>query len=172
MPKEYLECGKIVTTHGVRGEVKVQPWCDGPEFLGQFGTLYLDAAGTRPVKVLSAKVAGNMSVLKLEGLDTPEEARNWRGRVLYLRRADVKLAPGDYFIQDLIGLRVIDAADPSVEYGVVEDVSSTGANDVYHIAREGRSTVLIPAIKQVIAGVDLEEGVMHITPLEGLFDED
>ena len=93
MPKEYLECGKIVTTHGVRGEVKVQPWCDGPEFLGQFGTLYLDAAGTRPVKVLSAKVAGNMSVLKLEGLDTPEEARNWRGRVLYLRRADVKL-PG------------------------------------------------------------------------------
>ena len=156
MPKEYLECGKIVTTHGVRGEVKVQPWCDGPEFLGQFGTLYLDAAGTRPVKVLSAKVAGNMSVLKLEGLDTPE----------------VKLAPGDYFIQDLIGLRVIDAGDPSVEYGVVEDVSSTGANDVYHIAREGRSTVLIPAIKQVIAGVDLEEGVMHITPLEGLFDED
>ena len=89
MPKEYLECGKIVTTHGVRGEVKVQPWCDGPEFLKQFGTLYLDAAGTRPVKVLSAKVAGNMSVLKLEGLDTPEEARNWRGRVLYLRRADV-----------------------------------------------------------------------------------
>ena len=172
MPKEYLECGKIVTTHGVRGEVKVQPWCDGPEFLGQFGTLYLDAAGARPVKVLSAKVAGNMSVLKLEGLDTPEESRNWRGRVLYLRRADVKLAPGDYFIQDLIGLRVIDAADPSVEYGVVEDVSSTGANDVYHIAREGRSTVLIPAIKQVIAGVDLEEGVMHITPLEGLFDED
>lgn len=138
MPKEYLECGKIVTTHGVRGEVKVQPWCDGPEFLGQFGTLYLDAAGTRPVKVLSAKVAGNMSVLKLEGLDTPEEARSWRGRVLYLRRADVKLAPGDYFIQDLIGLRVIDAGDPSVEYGVVEDVSSTGANDVYHIAREGR----------------------------------
>lgn len=50
MPKEYLECGKIVTTHGVRGEVKIQPWCDGPEFLGQFGTLYLDAAGTRPVK--------------------------------------------------------------------------------------------------------------------------
>lgn len=92
--------------------------------------------------------------------------------MLYLRRADVKLAPGDYFIQDLIGLRVIDAGDPSVEYGVVEDVSSTGANDVYHIAREGRSTVLIPAIKQVIAGVDLEEGVMHITPLEGLFDED
>lgn len=81
--------------------------------------------GTRPVKVLSAKVAGAMSVLKLEGLDTPEEARTWRGRVLYLRRSDVKLAPGDYFIQDLIGLRVVDANDPSVEYGVVEDVSST-----------------------------------------------
>ena len=171
MPKEFLECGKIVTTHGVRGEVKVQPWCDGPEFLKQFRTLYLDAAGTRPVKILSAKVAGNMSVLKIEGLDTPEEARNWRGRVLYLRRSEVRLAPGDYFIQDLIGLRVIDAEDPSVEYGVVEDVSSTGANDVYHIAREGRAAVLIPAIRQVIAGVDLDEGVMRITPLEGLFDE-
>ena len=172
MPKEYLECGKIVTSHGVHGEVKVQPWCDGPEFLKRLGTLYLDAAGTRPVKVLSAKVAGAMSVLKLEGLDTPEEARTWRGRVLYLRRSDVKLAPGDYFIQDLIGLRVVDANDPSVEYGVVEDVSSTGANDVYHIAREGQDSVLIPAIKQVVAGVDLEEGVMRITPLEGLFDED
>lgn len=171
MPKEYLECGKIVTTHGVRGEVKVQPWCDGRNFWA-VRHLVSGRCRHRPVKVLSAKVAGNMSVLKLEGLDTPEEARNWRGRVLYLRRADVKLAPGDYFIQDLIGLRVIDAGDPSVEYGVVEDVSSTGANDVYHIAREGRSTVLIPAIKQVIAGVDLEEGVMHITPLEGLFDED
>ncbi len=92
--------------------------------------------------------------------------------MLYLRRSDVKLAPGDYFIQDLIGLRVVDANDPLVEYGVVEDVSSTGANDVYHIARKGQDPVLIPAIKQVVAGVDLEEGVMRITPLEGLFDED
>ena len=55
MPKQFLECGKIVTTHGVRGEVKVQPWCDGPEFLRQFTTFYLDAAGGRPVRVQSVR---------------------------------------------------------------------------------------------------------------------
>ena len=74
---------------------RYSPGVTARNFWGSSAPCILDAAGTRPVKVLSAKVAGNMSVLKLEGLDTPEEARNWRGRVLYLRRADVKLAPGD-----------------------------------------------------------------------------
>lgn len=171
MPKEFLECGKIVTTHGIRGEVKVQPWCDGPAFLKEFSTFYLDAAGSRPVRPLSVKAVGNMAVIKLDGVDTPEQAQAYRGRVLYIRRADARLAPGDYFIQDLIGLRVLDAADPAVCYGELTDVSPTGANDVYHITKDGR-TVLIPAIRQVIAGVDLDAGILSITPLEGLFDDE
>ena len=171
MPKEFLECGKIVTTHGVRGEVKVQPWCDGPAFLKEFSTFYLDAAGALPVRALSVKAVGNMGVIKLEGVDTPEAAQSYRGRVLYIRRADAKLAPGAYFIQDLIGLRVVDAGDPELCYGQLTDVSQTGANDVYHITKDGR-TVLIPAIRQVIAGVDLEAGLLTITPLEGLFDDE
>ena len=171
MPKQFLECGKIVTTHGVRGEVKVQPWCDGPEFLRQFTTFYLDAAGRRPVRVQSVRGAGGMAIVKLEGLDTPEAAREYRGQVLYICRADAHLAPGDYFIQDLIGLTVVDDADPQKVYGTITDVSPTGANDVYHVTA-GERTTLIPAIKQVVRAVDLDEGIMRITPLEGLFDED
>lgn len=170
MPKEFLECGKIVTTHGIRGEVKVQPWCDGPAFLKGFKTFYLDAQGSCPVQVQSVKAVGNMAVVHLSGVDTPEEALTYRGKVLYIRRADAKLAPGDYFVQDLIGLQVVDAAEPELCYGELTDVSQTGANDVYHITKEGK-TVLIPAIKQVIAGVDLEAGIMSITPLKGLFDD-
>ena len=99
-----------------------------------------------------------MSVLKLEGSGHPRGGTDLERTGAVSASLGCQLAPGDYFIEDLIGLRVVDADDPSVEYGVVEDVSSTGANDVYHIAREGQDPVLIPAIKQVVAGVDLEEG--------------
>lgn len=172
MPKEYLECGKIVTTHGVRGEVKVQPWCDGPEFLG--AVRHLVSGRCRHPSGKGAVRQGSREYERPQAGRTgyPRRGTQLAGPGAVSAACRCQAGPGDYFIQDLIGLRVIDAGDPSVEYGVVEDVSSTGANDVYHIAREGRSTVLIPAIKQVIAGVDLEEGVMHITPLEGLFDED
>lgn len=170
MPKEYLECGKIVTTHGVRGEVKVQPWCDGPAFLKEFKTFYFDAKGARPVRAQSVKAVGAMGVLKFEGVDTVEQAAALRNQVLYIRRSEAKLAEGDYFIQDLVGLQVVDAADPALCYGELVDVSQTGANDVYHIATEG-GEVLIPAIRQVVQRVDLDEGRMYITPLKGLFDD-
>ena len=84
---------------------------------------------------------------------------------------DLPLEEGSYFIQDLIGLRVVDADDSSTEYGILKEVSPTGANDVYHIVREGK-TVLIPAIRQVIVETDPDQGIMRIRPLEGLFDAD
>lgn len=170
MPKSYLECGKIVTTHGVRGEVKVQPWCDGPAFLKEFRTFYLDREGTSPIQAVSVKAVGNMGVIKFEGVDTVEQAMALRNRVLYIKRSEAKLAEGDYFIQDLIGLEVVDFDCPEHRYGKLTDVSQTGANDVYHIATE-QGEVLIPAIKQVVRSVELDAGRMLITPLKGLFDD-
>ena len=112
--KPFLEAGQIVGTHGVRGEVRVQSWCDSPEIFASLKTLYWDAAGTQPVRVKS-RVHKNLALAKLEGVDTVQDASVLRGRILYLNRRDLDL--GDrYFIQDLVGLSVVDA-DSGTVYG-------------------------------------------------------
>lgn len=169
MKKEFLEIGKIVSTHGLKGEVRVQPWSDSPAFLTEFSTLYF-AEGKEKLAVEKARVQKNVVLLKLKGTETVEQANLLRGKVLYVARADVKLPDRTFFVQDLIGLTVIDADDSSVEYGTLTEVSPTGANDVYHITKDAK-TVLIPAIRQVIIETDIEAGVMRIRPMKGLFDD-
>lgn len=165
--KQYLEIGKIVSVFGLRGEVKVQPWCDSPDFLCEFDTLYYKS-GT-PVEIEHARVQKNIVIMKIKGCDTVEEAQKLRNRVLYMDRDDVELEEGAYFVQDLIGLRVVDA-DSGEEYGVLSEVSETGANDVYHIKKPDGSFCYAPAIPDVVKETDVEGGVMKITPLPGLFD--
>ncbi|MBE6767443.1 MAG: 16S rRNA processing protein RimM [Ruminococcaceae bacterium] len=167
MRKRYLEAGEVVSTHGVRGEMRVQPWCDSPEMLAKLRTLYWDAEGRQPVRVKS-RPHKTLVLMKADGIDTVQDAAARRGHVLYLDRRDIKLAEGQYFICDLIGLRVINAATGE-EYGMLTDVSATGANDVYHMDYQGRE-VLIPVIPPVIDTVDVDGGVVKIHPLEGLFD--
>ena len=165
--KKLLEVGKIVSVFGIKGEVKVQPWCDTPQFMCDFDTLYYKS-GT-PVVVERSRVQKNMVVMKIKGTDTVEDAQKLRNRVLYIDRDDVELDEGCYFVQDLIGLTVIESKDGKV-YGKISDVSETGANDVYHIKDEDGREYLIPAIPDVIDSVDIEGGVMKITALDGLFD--
>ena len=167
MKKQYLECGKIVATHGLRGEVKVMPWCDGPEALLPFGTLYLDRGATA-LAVEKARAAKNMVLVKFRGYDSPEAVQPLRGKVLYLDREEDSLEEGQYYIQDLIGLSVEDA-DTGERYGTLQDVTETGANDVYHVAFPDGRVQLVPAIPQVIAKIDIDGGKMLIRPLEGLF---
>ncbi|MCI9508608.1 MAG: 16S rRNA processing protein RimM [Angelakisella sp.] len=167
MKKRFLECGKIVATHGLRGEVKVLPWCDGPEALVPIKTFYLDGGNT-PKRAERCRIQKNMVLLKLEGVDTPEAAQALRGRVLWLDREEDTLEEGQYYIQDLIGLTVEDA-DTSERYGILRDVTETGANDVYHVAFPDGRVQLVPAIPQVIAKIDIDGGKMLIRPLEGLF---
>ena len=109
-----------------------------------------------------------MVLLKLEGVDTPEAAQALRGRVLWLDREEDTLEEGQYYIQDLIGLSVEDA-DTGERYGILRDVTETGANDVYHVAFPDGRVQLVPAIPQVIAKIDIDGGKMLIRPLEGLF---
>ena len=167
MKKRFLECGKIVATHGLRGEVKVLPWCDGPEALVPIKTFYLDGGNT-PKGAERCRIQKNMVLLKLEGVDTPEAAQALRGRVLWLDREEDTLEEGQYYIQDLIGLSVEDA-DTGERYGILRDVTETGANDVYHVAFPDGRVQLVPAIPQVIAKIDIDGGKMLIRPLEGLF---
>ena len=167
MKKRFLECGKIVATHGLRGEVKVLPWCDGPEALVPIKTFYLDGGNT-PKRAERCRIQKNMVLLKLEGVDTPEAAQALRGRVLWLDREEDTLEEGQYYIQDLIGLTVEDA-ETGERYGTLRDVTETGANDVYHVAFPDGRVQLVPAIPQVIAKIDIDGGKMLIRPLEGLF---
>lgn len=170
MIKEFLEIGKAVGTHGVRGEIRVDPWCDSPGFIKQFKTLYLDKNGSRSVGVISCRPHGNIALLKLDGIDTVEQASAMRGQVLFMRRADANIPKGRYFISELIGCTVRDA-DSGVVYGVISDVSKTGANDVWHVTDENKKEYLLPAIPLVVKSVDVESGMIEITPIRGIFDD-
>lgn len=166
--KKMLESGKIVNIHGIKGEVKVTPWCDYPEFLCEFDNIYLGDEKT-PYTVDSARIHKNMALLKLSGINTPEAANALRNKIVYIDRDEIELDEGSYFIQDIIGLDVKDA-DSGKIYGKISNVIQTGANDVYEI-KDKEKTYLVPAIKDVIIETDIENSVMVIRPLEGLFDE-
>ena len=166
--KQFLEVGKIVSVFGIRGEVKVQPWCDSPDFLCEFDTLYYKS-GT-PVEIEKSRVSKNIAVMKIRGIDTVEDAQKVRNRILYINRDDVELDDGCYFVQDLIGLTVVDN-DSGKIYGKITDVSETGANDIYGIEFPDGKIRYIPAIPQVVAQTDITNGIMKITPLDGLFDD-
>ncbi len=170
MIKEYLEIGKITGTHGIKGEMRVQPWCDTPDFMKKFKTLYLDKKGEKPIKV-SCRPNGHMVIMKAQGIDTIEEASKYREKVLYMKRSDAKLPEGSCFIQELIDCKVIDADDESISYGTLTDVSETGANDVWHITNE-KGEYLIPAIPLVVIDTDVAAGIIKIRPLKGIFDDE
>lgn len=170
MKLDYLEIGEIVGTHGVRGELRLYPWCDSPEFVKKFKTLYWDGQGSESVSVLSCRPHGGLALLVLEGIESVEQAQALRGRILYMKRSDAKLPKGSYFLQELFGCRVIDADKPQLEYGVLSDVSKTGANDVWHIKKDDKE-YLLPAIKQVVASVDIEANIVKIRPMKGIFDD-
>lgn len=167
--QKYLETGKIVSIHGLKGEVKIQPWCDFPEYLCTFKCLY-SKSGDRVYEIERIRPQGNMVIAKLKGIDTPEQAQALRGRILYIDRDDADLPEGSYFVADLIGLEVRDESGRS--YGVISDVLQTGANDVYEIKSNDGKLYYIPAIPSVILSTDIQDGIMVIYPMEGLFDED
>lgn len=169
MKKEYLEIGKIVNIHGLRGDVKVMPWCDEPELLCEFDRLFIDK-DKKEIFTEDAKVFKNTVIMHFEGCDTPEAAEKLRNKILYMHRDDLELDEGVYFIQDLIGLRVVDADNGKV-YGTIKDVSQTGANDVYEVFDSGlNKTYWIPAIPDVVIETDIDGEIMKIRPLEGLLD--
>lgn len=168
--KKYLEIGKIVSTHGIKGEVRVQPWCDSSDFLCEFETLYFDE-GKKSVDIIRARVQKNIVIMQLDGVNTVEEAQNLRNKILYMDRDDVELDEGTYFIQDLIGLVCIDA-DGGGEIGKITDVLETGANDVYEITSAEGKKYLIPAIPDVVLETNLDGNTMTIRKMEGLFDDE
>ncbi len=168
MKKQFLEIGKIVGTHGLKGEVRIEPWCDNAAFLCQFKRLY-DANGTEH-KIMSARVHKHIAIVRFEGVEKVEQADMLRGKIVYMNREDVRLPKGTHFVQDLIGLQVVDVENGTI-YGEITDVLKTGANDVYQVTRNGRDYYL-PVIPDVVKEKDIDGGVVKIVPMKGIFDDE
>ena len=155
----------------MRGMVRIQPWCDSPQFFCKLKMIYLDKDGKEKLSVLKSSPHGNVIIAAIKGIESIETAEKYRGKIVYMDRRDADLEDGQYFISDLIGCTVFDA-DTNKVLGVVSDVSSTGANDVWHIKRNDNE-YLIPCIDEVVISVDVDKEEIVIRPLKGIFpDED
>lgn len=167
--KKYLEIAKIIATQGIRGEVRCQYYCDSPEVLCEFDTLYLNKGETE-IHITRAFPHKNVVILKIDGVDSIEDAQKYIGKMLYLDRDDAELPEGSYFIQDIIGLVVRDV-DSGKIYGKITDVYQNGASDVYSIKQPNGTELMFPYIDEVVKSIDIEKGEMTIRPLLGLFDD-
>ena len=166
--KKYLEAGKIINKRGLKGELKVDSYCDSPEVLCDIETLYYDGDGTKPVKVLSAKIYKGYAYLLLEGVNTAEQADKLRNALLYADRDTIPVEEGGVFIDDIIGLTVYDA-DTNAEYGSVTDVFNRGTSDIYTVEKDGKEYYL-PAVAEFIINIDTEKGIF-VRPIPGIFDD-
>lgn len=166
---EIIETGKIIGTHGVRGELKLQSWTDDPDFLFDIDHFYIDG---KIFRVVSLRRQGNILLLKLDGIDNLNKAEVMRNKVVFIERSLFQFEEGTYFIKDLLEIEVFDADKEGLCYGKITDVIATGANDVYEITDESGKRRLIPAIKDVILSTDIQEKKMIIRPLLGLFEDD
>ena len=163
MKHRYLEAGKIVTTHGIAGEVKIMPWADAPDFLLNFKTLYLDR---KPIHIRSARVHKNAVLMKLDGVDDINEAMRLKNKVVSIDREDATLEEGSFFLADLYGLEVRDV-DSGEVLGTISDVLTPPANNVY-IVKGTKREYMIPAVPEFIVETNVDEGYLLVHLIEGM----
>ena len=168
--EDLLQVGIITSTHGVRGEVKVYPTTDDPRRFRRLKEVVLDTGKEKMnLEIEGVKFFKQFVILKFKGLDNINDIEKYRQKSLYVTRKNaVRLQRDEYFIADLIGLKVQD--EDGKELGTVKDVIETGANDVYEVEMADGKSLLLPAIKQCILNVDVENGTMQVYVLEGLLD--
>ena len=157
MKKAYIEAGQIVTTHGIRGEVKVLTWLDSPEMLCEFDRCRIDG---KEYKIEACRVQKNCNLVKLQGIDTMESAQKMRDKVIELYREDI--AEDVIFGADLIG---VDVFCDGENIGKITDVLDYPGNSVYVI---GKMEYMIPAVKEFVLGIDLEKNEMQVRLIEGM----
>ncbi len=168
--EDLLQVGIITSTHGVRGEVKVYPTTDDPRRFRRLKEVVLDTGKEKQnLEIEGVKFFKQFVILKFKGLDNINDIEKYRQKSLYVTRKNaVRLQKDEYFIADLIGLKVQD--EDGKKLGIVKDVIETGANDVYEVEMADGKSLLLPAIKQCILNVDVESGTMQVHVLEGLLD--
>lgn len=159
--EKFLEAGKIVNTHGIKGEVRIQPWVDSPEFLKRFPVLYIDGQSH---KVTGARVHKSFLVAKLEGYDDVNTAMALKNKTVYIDREDASLPEGAFFISDIMGASVCD--ENGNELGRLEDVLEMPSGNIYVV--RGQREILIPAVPQFILKTDVAEKVITVRLIDGM----
>lgn len=165
--EQFLQVGVISSTHGIRGEVKVFPTTDDAERFKTLKNVILDAGREQiPLEIQNVKFFKQFVILKFKGIDNINDIEMYKGKSLLVSREDaVELEEDEYYIADLIGMKVL---TDDGEEGTLSDVMETGANEVYVVDFKNLGEVLIPAIHDCILEVDVENMVMHVHLLEGL----
>lgn len=165
-----LQVGVITQTHGIRGEVKVFPTTDDASRFKKLKEVIMDTGRERlTLEIEGVKFFKQYAILKFKGYDSINDIEKYKNAKLYVTRDKaVKLKKDEYFIADLIGLDVV--TDEREYFGRLKDVMSTGANDVYVVTREDGSEVLLPAIKECVKSVDMEQGQITVHIMEGLLE--
>ena len=166
--EQLLQVGVITQTHGVRGEVKVFPTTDDAARFKKLKHVMLDTGKeTLPLEIESVKFFKQFVILKFKGFDNINDIERYKRCPLLVERENaVPLEEGEYFIADMIGMKVI--TDEGESFGILKDVMETGANDVYVIEHPSEGEVLVPAIKECILDVDIENRQMKIHVMNGL----
>lgn len=167
---DFLPAFKIVTTHGVRGEMKAQLLCDGAAFLARIKQVYTSAQGMGQTPLLGVRAQGSMLLVRLGGVDTMDAARTRVGHTYYFAKKDAKLPEGRYFIDDLLGCAVTDA-DTGTVYGTITEIDHPAAHDVYTVRREDGTVALFPAVPEFLDRVDLAAHTVYVRPIPGMFDQ-
>ena len=158
---EFLDCGQIVNTHGIHGEVRIVPWADSPDFLRQFSTLYVDG---RALAVTASRVHKGSVIARLQGVDTVEGAMALKGKTVQLCRADAKLPEGAFFLADIIGLDVVD--ENGNKLGTLKEVLTPSVQQIYVV--EGQREIMIPAVPEFILETNIEAGYIRVRLIEGM----
>ena len=168
MDKKYIECGKIINTHGCKGGLKVEPWCNSAEDFTALKRLFISTkTGFVKYTVTKASVFKQFVILELAEITDMDMALSLKNVTLYADREDFNLSDGEYFLTDIIGLNVIDADNGTV-YGTVTDIINRGASDIY-VVNTPNGERMLPAVDEFIISVDVEKGV-SVRVIEGLLD--
>ena len=184
MNEKYLEAGKIVSTHGIKGEVKVLPWADSPEFLTRFKTFYLakpspsgeggprsgpdeGCAAACPLPVEQSRVQKTCVLLKFKGIDTVEAAQTLRDKVISIARDDPRIPAGTVFQADLIGMPV---RANGAEIGKIAEILTMPSSDVWVV--KGEKEYMIPNVKAFVPAIDLSLGYVDVNLIEGMANDE
>lgn len=168
MRNDILEIGQVVNTHGIRGEIKIQPWCDDPMIFNEIEYIYIDG---KKYDMVKSRLHKNCIIAAVESINNINEAELLKNKIVTVpREALGELPEGTYYIADLLGLEV--RTNDGKILGKIDDVIRTGSNDVYQVKRQGKKDILIPVIDEAVNEVNIDAGYVIVTLMKGLVDDE
>lgn len=159
--QKYIEAGRITNTHGVAGEVRIEVWLDSPQFMKKFKRIFVNGC---ELKIVSARIHKESLIAKIDGINDINAAMPFKGKTVFIDRDDAALPKGSYFIQDIIGAKVVD--ESGNEIGILKEVMESPAQNIYVV--RGKAEHLIPAVPEFILCTDAEAGIITVHLIEGM----